>query len=166
VPKFVVSYGSSLGDRAGNIAQAIEAVGAFAEIVALSPVYETAALYMTSQTPFINGVFLAETELRPDELLARLKEIERKIGRQDRGRNMPREIDLDIVWYEDYVSEPPAVPVVPHPGAHERRFVLEPLNEIAPDLLLPGYGVVCDLLADPGVQSQEVRRVADAPILV
>jgi len=155
-----------MGDRAGNIAQALEAVAEFAEMLALSPVYETAALYVTNQTPFINGVFLASTELPPGDLLAKLKEIERQIGRVDRGRNMPREIDLDIVWYEDYVSDPGDVPAVPHPGAHERRFVLEPLNEIAPDLLLPGYGVVRDLLADPGVQSQEVRRVSDAPILV
>ena len=164
--KFVVSYGSSLGDRTRNIAQAIGAVSAFAEILALSPVYETAALYMTDQNPFINGVFLGQTHLEPAELLTKLKEIEKNIGRVERGRNMPREIDLDVVWYEDYVSKPPSVPAIPHPGAHQRRFVLEPLNDIAPDLLLPGYGVVRELLSDPGVQSQQVRRVADAPILV
>ena len=135
-------------------------------MITISGLYESDPMYNVDQTPFINGVFLAETCLPPSELLSRLKLIESKLGRIQRVQNGPREIDLDIIWYEGFVSLPGMTPQVPHPRAHERRFVLEPLNEIAPDLLLQGYGVVRDLLTDSGVQSQKVRRIEDAPILL
>ena len=155
-----------MGDRCGIIHSAIEATPTWGTLIAVSGLYESDPMYIVDQTPFINGVLLAETSLAPSELLASLKSIETKLGRIQREQNGPREIDLDIIWYEGYNSKAGETPQIPHPRAHERRFVLEPLNEIAPELLLQGYGVVRDLLMDYGVQSQKVRRVQDAPILI
>lgn len=160
----VVAFGSNVGDRESNIADALSRLATAHRLVAVSGLYETAPLYKTDQGHFLNGVALIETETDAGGLLNRLKEIEHLTGRQVRERNGPREIDLDIVWMEDYVSPPGDVPVVPHPRAHERRFVLEPLNELDSGLVLQGYGVVKELLAQPGVQSQTVRRIGDAPV--
>lgn len=161
-----MAFGSNVGDRLLNVTKAIHATSQWGTIVSVSGLYETQPLYLAEQAPFLNGVLMAETALAPGRLLQALKSIEAEVGRQVRQRNGPREVDLDIIWYEDVVSEPGQVPAVPHPRAFERRFVLEPLAEIAPDLELYGFGKVRDLLRDPGVQSQGVGRVGDAPILV
>lgn len=164
--RVVVAFGSNVGDRIQNLTRAIQATTHWGSLIEVSGFYETRPLYLEDQASFLNGVLLAETTIAPGDLLDVLKELEVNLGRQERLKNGPREVDLDIIWYEDFVSQPGVTPIIPHPRAHERRFVLEPLAEIAPDLDLYGFGKVRDLLSDPGVQSQEVRRVGDAPILV
>lgn len=136
----------------------------FMNNMVVSGLYETAPMYETDQPPFLNGAVTGETDLSPSDLLGRLKEIERQGGRAIRQRNGPREVDLDIVAYGRLQQD--GAPQLPHPRAFERRFVLEPLNEIAPHFILPGYGIVRDLLADEHVQTQQVRRISDAPILL
>ena len=161
----LVAFGSNVGDRVRHILDALRLLRSWVRIEASSGFYETAPMYVEDQPPFLNGAVLIETDLGPQSLLKILKDIEARIGRQARERNGPREIDLDLIDAEG-VTEATDGLTLPHPRAYERRFVLEPLNEIAPDWVLRGYGTVCDLLARPDVQSQEVRRTADAPVLI
>ncbi|MBS1713505.1 MAG: 2-amino-4-hydroxy-6-hydroxymethyldihydropteridine diphosphokinase [Armatimonadetes bacterium] len=162
----VVAFGSNVGDRGRHVLEALKFLGSRVGIVASSGLYETAPMYVEDQPPFLNGAVLIETDLDPRELLKLLKDIESRIGRQARERNGPREIDLDLIDFEGDDVDHSATLTVPHPRAHERRFVLDPMNEIAPDWVLNGYGAVRDLLKRADVQSQEVRRTADAPILL
>jgi len=86
--------------------------------------------------PFLNAVAALETDLEPLVLLARLLEIEQQMGRVRAHKNDPRPIDLDVIFYGDRVIDTPGL-IVPHPLMHERRFVLQPLAEIAPDMMHP-----------------------------
>ncbi|MBS1724948.1 MAG: 2-amino-4-hydroxy-6-hydroxymethyldihydropteridine diphosphokinase [Armatimonadetes bacterium] len=158
-----VALGSNVGNREHNIAAALQFLSGFVEVIAVSSLYETEPMYETRQPAFLNAAMVAKARQNPVELLRILKMVENMVGRKVRERNGPREIDLDLVSYGNLRSDLGVV-AVPHPRAHERRFVLEPLNEIAPELVLPGHGSVASLLARPIVQSQKVRRTSDAPI--
>lgn len=164
----VIAFGSNVGDRERNINSALKELARHLKAVSCSGLYETAPMYVEDQPAFLNGALVVETDLSAERLLRVLKDTEAAIGRQARERNGPREIDLDLIDIDPHRAgeEPTGTLTVPHPRAHERRFVLEPLNEIAPDWLLKGYGRVRDLLVQPDVQSQEVRRTADAPIFL
>ena len=134
-----VALGANLGDRAGNLRQAIEALRASDDIVVhrVSQNYETPAVGGPADSPpYLNAAAEVETTLSAPELLAQLLEIERQLGRVRRERWGPRLIDLDLLLYGDEVSHAPGL-ILPHPRLHERRFVLEPLAEIAPDLVHP-----------------------------
>ena len=103
------------------------------------------------QPRFLNAAAAIETELPPGELLDRLLGIERRLGRTREGpRFGPRTIDLDLLLYGDEEVDEPDLEV-PHPRLHERRFVLEPLFELAPGLVVPGNGALSEILA--GIQS-------------
>jgi 2-amino-4-hydroxy-6-hydroxymethyldihydropteridine diphosphokinase len=133
-----VGLGSNLGDRSGQITRALELLKAQPglRLLRTSRQYETAPWGVTDQPPFRNAVAELETRLEPGELLAVLKSIERQLGRQPRRRWGEREIDLDLLLYDDRrVSEPNLE--VPHPRMWERLFVLEPLAELRPDLRAP-----------------------------
>lgn len=104
-----------------------------------SSIYETDPVGYLDQPPFLNMVVAVETSLSPHELLARLLEIEQELGRVRTFRNAPRIIDLDILLFGQAVFEDPELQL-PHPRMLERRFVLEPLNEIAPALVHPVTG--------------------------
>lgn len=160
-----VAFGSNIGNRQGNIVSALNVLSGFVRLMAVSGLYETAPMYEESQPMFLNGAALVSPTQNPVELLRILKMVENMVGRQAREKNGPREIDLDLVAFGQTRSKMGDLEL-PHPKAHERRFVLEPLNEIAPDLLLPGYGTVHQLLAQPVVQIQKVKRVSDAPVSV
>ncbi len=95
----------------------------------------------------MNGAAELTTELPPHELLERLLDVERRLGRVRRERFGPRTIDLDLLVYGDEVVDEPGL-TLPHPRLHERRFALEPLAELAPGLVLPGRGPVSALLAE------------------
>ena len=117
-------------------------------VVAVSRYRETEPVGYTDQPRFLNAAALVETELSPGELLDRLLAIERELGRV-RGegpRFGPRTIDLDLLLYDDEIIAKPRLSV-PHPRLHERRFVLEPLHELEPGLVVPGRGAVSTLLA-------------------
>jgi 2-amino-4-hydroxy-6-hydroxymethyldihydropteridine diphosphokinase len=134
-----VALGANLGDRRANIAAAVAALNATpgTRVVCTSAPIENPAVGGPADSPaFLNGVAEIQTALNPHALLARLLEIERSLGRERREKWAPRSIDLDLILYGDWVIDTPELKV-PHPLMHERRFVLEPLAEIAPDVVHP-----------------------------
>lgn len=145
-----IGLGSNLGRREEQIARAIALLTASPDITVLrqAALYETEPVGMENQPWFLNSAVEVETELAPQELLRRLKELEGRVGRQERGRWGPREIDLDLLLYDDLILEEDGL-VLPHPELHRRRFVLEPLCELAPALVHPRLGkTLCQLLAE------------------
>jgi 2-amino-4-hydroxy-6-hydroxymethyldihydropteridine diphosphokinase len=139
-----VGLGSNLGDREATIRAALARLDG---VVAVSPLRETDPVGFEDQPRFLNGVAAVDTELPPRALLERLLAIERELGRTRGGpRFGPRTIDLDLLVYGDLAVDEPGL-TLPHPRLHERRFALEPLAELAPDLVVPGRGPVHDLLA-------------------
>ena len=138
-----VGVGANLGDREATIRAAIDALP---DVVAASSLRETDPVGVVEQPRFLNGAVLLETELAPRALLDRLLDIERRLGRERRERWGPRTIDLDLLLYGDGMVEEPGL-TVPHPRLHERRFALEPLAELDPELVVPGRGRVRDLLS-------------------
>jgi 2-amino-4-hydroxy-6-hydroxymethyldihydropteridine diphosphokinase len=150
VAKAFVGIGSNLGEPERQIAEALELLRAEdgIEVVAVSSLQETEPVGYRNQPNFLNGAAALETELSPRELLTRLLEIERRLGRE-RGagpRLGPRTIDLDLLLYGDETVDEPGL-TVPHPRLAERRFALEPLAELDPSLEIPGHGSVRALLA-------------------
>ena len=143
-----VGIGSNLGDREDHLRRAVELLAAedAISILASSQVRETEPVGPVAQGPFLNGAVQVETELTPRALLERLLAIEERLGRVRRERFGPRTIDLDLLVYEDAVVDEPGL-TLPHPLLHERRFALEPLAELAPDLEIPGRGSVSALLS-------------------
>jgi len=144
-----VGLGANLGDREAAIRRALELLAAepLVEVVAVSSLRETDPVGYEEQPRFLNGAAALETELSPRGLLDRLLAVERELGRV-RGegpRYGPRTIDLDLLLYEDAVVDEPGL-TVPHPRLAERRFALEPLHELDPDLTLPDGRTVQDLL--------------------
>ena len=138
-----VGLGSNLGDREATLLRAADAIDA----VRLSPVIETEPWGYTDQPRFLNAVAELETELSPRELLELLLDVERRLGRTREGRRYgPRTIDLDLLLYGDEVIDEPGLQV-PHPRLEERRFVLEPLAELVPELKIPGNGTIHEALA-------------------
>lgn len=136
--KVYLSLGSNRGDRQANLAKAITLLGEKAgSVIAQSGLYETAPWKMDDDTPFINQVVLLETALATNELMQCILMIEEKLGRvRNSQKYEPRTIDIDILFINNEVLKTDSV-VVPHPFIQERKFVLEPLNEIAQDYLHP-----------------------------
>lgn len=148
-----IGLGSNLGDRERTISQAIHQLSANPDIDVLrvSSLRETEPVDYTEQPRFLNGACLIQTDLTPLELLGRLTSVEQALGRE-RGvgpRFGPRTIDLDLLLYDDEVLEDPDL-TVPHPRLADRRFVLEPLYELDPELALPDGTRVRDLLFGEG----------------
>jgi 2-amino-4-hydroxy-6-hydroxymethyldihydropteridine diphosphokinase len=142
-----VGLGSNLGDREATLRRAAELIGA----QRLSTIIETEPWGYEHQPRFLNAVAEIDTPLESQQLLTHLLDVERRLGRERVGpRWGPRTIDLDLLLYGDEVIDEAGLQV-PHPRLHERLFVLEPLAELAPELEIPGYGTVRELLA--GLQS-------------
>lgn len=143
-----VGLGANLGDREESLRRAVDLLDGHAEIavLAVSEIRETEPWGPVVQPPYLNGVVALETELDPRELLDVLLEAERRLGRVRAERFGPRTIDLDLLLYGDVVLDEPGL-TLPHPRLHERRFVLEPLAELEPRLVVPGRGSVAELLA-------------------
>ena len=160
----LVALGSNVGDRAGHIRLSIEALKEQLTVLTISPLYRTAPMYVTDQPEFLNGALLAETTLSPRDLLKLLKDTESEIGRMTRQQNGPREIDLDLIAYGSAAYQFDDTLQIPHPKTAERRFVLQPLNDIAPDFLLPGLGVVRELFTQTESQSETVMPYEDAAV--
>jgi 2-amino-4-hydroxy-6-hydroxymethyldihydropteridine diphosphokinase len=144
VTRAYVGLGANLGDREASIRLASGLLGASR----LSSIRETEPWGYADQPMFLNAVAEVETNLGPAQLLDRLLEIERELGRTREGpRYGPRAIDLDLLLYGDEVVDGPGL-TVPHPRLHERLFVLEPLFELDPALVVPGRGLVAAMIAE------------------
>lgn len=131
-----LSLGSNLGDRAANLKSAIDRLRDFGEVVAVSSFYETEPVEVIAQPWFLNCVVKLDTEKTPEQLLAGILAIEQEMGRERKQKKGPRTIDLDIILFGNSIIQSPGL-TVPHPAMHERRFVLEPLAEIAADVRHP-----------------------------
>ena len=134
-----IGIGANEGDRLANISQAVRAMGALpgVRLVQLATIIETDPVGGLPQGPYLNSVVELDTAMRPHELLAALQGIERQLGRVPSAeRWAPRPIDLDILLYDDRLMQDERL-AIPHPRMHERRFVLEPLAQLAPDLVHP-----------------------------
>jgi 2-amino-4-hydroxy-6-hydroxymethyldihydropteridine diphosphokinase len=131
-----LGLGSNLGDRLQNLTHAVEEIGTIATIQSVSSLYETEAVGMEEAGDFINMAICVTTPDDPPLLLAHLKKIERKLGRKHPSHGEPRLIDIDILMYRGLAYEDPSIKV-PHPKLEYRRFVLEPLHEIAPTAVHP-----------------------------
>ncbi|NMP21470.1 2-amino-4-hydroxy-6-hydroxymethyldihydropteridine diphosphokinase [Sulfobacillus harzensis] len=154
--KAYVGMGSNWGDSAALLAAAEKAVALLGWGARTSSCYRTAPVGGPSQPPYLNAVMELETAWPPDELLRLLLRIEERFGRHRRVRWGPRYLDLDLILYDTWVIDTPNLRV-PHPRMHDRRFVLEPLAELAPERVIPGKGTVRAALK--GVLNQEVDQV-------
>jgi 2-amino-4-hydroxy-6-hydroxymethyldihydropteridine diphosphokinase len=133
-----LSLGSNLGDRVQNLKEAIKRIESSDKISIkkISSVYETEPVGYENQPRFLNLALQAETILDPQPLLEQLLSIEEQMGRKRGEKWGPRNIDVDILLYDDLVMESDQL-IIPHPRMHQRRFVLVPLAQIAPKLLHP-----------------------------
>lgn len=143
-----IALGSNIGDRLVNLARARELMRGFVQIITESGIYETPPWGVADQPRFLNQVIKGSTDLAPLWLLNHLKAVERQMGRVKTVRFGPRIIDLDILLYGDRTIDYKRLQV-PHPRMLERAFVLVPLAEISPGLIIPGSKKpVVELLAE------------------
>lgn len=158
----VVAYiglGANLGNAHATLVAALEAVSVLPQTrrLSVSALYQTAPVDATGPD-FLNAVVSVMTALPPRRLLDELHTIERRYGRVRMGRNAPRTLDLDLLLHEAQpISQDPML-LLPHPRMHERAFVLCPLADVAPNLVIPGQGRVCHLLQ--GLSGQALQRLA------
>lgn len=145
----------------GNLRAALTALGSIARLRTASAVYETAPLYVTDQPVFLNMAVLGETDLAPLPLLAEIKAMEDQLGRVPGMRFGPRLIDIDILYLGDAVLESDIL-TLPHPRMAERRFVLQPLADIAPDWRPPAGGPSVSEMLAALPADDSVRRVEPA----
>ena len=137
--KVYLSLGTNLGNKTGNLLQAIVCLSKeTGKLSAISSVYETEPWGYKSGNNFLNMAVCIETLLKPEEILSLTKSIEKSIGREEKTTDSYRDrlIDIDLIAYSDLIINSNSLKL-PHPLFHERRFVLEPLNEIAPDFVHP-----------------------------
>ncbi|MBO9203617.1 MULTISPECIES: 2-amino-4-hydroxy-6-hydroxymethyldihydropteridine diphosphokinase [Niastella] len=147
--KVFLLIGGNMGNRLQNLHQAIALLSATCgPVIQQSAVYETAAWGKTDQAAFLNQALLLTTSLTPQELITIILSVEEEMGRRRMEKNGPRVIDIDIIFYNDLVMHEPHL-TIPHPQLQNRRFVLVPLNEIAPDLIHPVFHkTIARLLAE------------------
>ena len=154
-----LSLGSNLGDRAANLRTAISLLESLGKVVAVSSFYETEPVELTAQPWFLNGAVALDTEKMPRQLLAGLLAVEQQMGRRRVQKKGPRTIDIDILLFGSSVVETKGL-TIPHPAMHQRRFVLEPLAEIAPEARHPVFKRTVRELRDALPAGQQAVRKA------
>ena len=156
-----LGLGSNVGHRYKNLKQGIHQLNDHPHIwvIEQSHVYQSSAMYQTDQTDFYNMVIEIDTNLIPIDLLTELKKIEFKVGRiPENKKNFPRILDIDILAIGNLQIQSVSLEI-PHPGIFERKFVLKPWNDIAPEFTLPNSSAtISDLLVNT-TDSSEVRMV-------
>jgi 2-amino-4-hydroxy-6-hydroxymethyldihydropteridine diphosphokinase len=153
-----LSLGSNLGNREVHLQEAQCRLGAVGRVAAVSSFYETEPVELTEQPWFLNCAVALETDLTPSELIVAILGIEEAMGRRRVQKKGPRVIDIDILLFGDSVLNSAEL-TVPHPAMHERRFVLEPLAEIAPNVRHPVFNETIRQLRDALVPGQMVRQI-------
>jgi 2-amino-4-hydroxy-6-hydroxymethyldihydropteridine diphosphokinase len=152
-----LSLGSNVGDREANLRDAIRRLGAIGKVAAISSLYETEPVDVIGQPWFMNCVVALETGKMPKQLLAALLQIEQDMGRRRVQKKGPRAIDIDILLFGTSIVDTKDL-TIPHPAMHQRRFVLEPLAEIAPDERHPVFKRTIRELRDALPAGQAVKR--------
>ena len=143
-----LSLGSNLGERESNLEAVRSALPPAVQVLEASSIYETEPWGYLPQPDFLNQILLVETHLSAEDLLAYLKDLENRIGREPSFRFGPRLVDIDIIFYSDQIISEPGLEI-PHPRFQDRAFVLVPLAEISPNLKIPGTDqTISDLLAN------------------
>ncbi|HWY53846.1 MAG TPA: 2-amino-4-hydroxy-6-hydroxymethyldihydropteridine diphosphokinase [Terriglobales bacterium] len=153
-----LSLGSNVGERAANLNTAIDRLRAFGKVLAVSSFYETEPVEFTTQPWFLNCAITLNTDKTPKQLLAGILEIEQQLGRRRAQKKGPRIIDIDILLFGSQIVDDPGL-TIPHPALPQRRFVLEPLAEIAPDAPHPVTNQTIRELRDALPPGQAVRRL-------
>jgi 2-amino-4-hydroxy-6-hydroxymethyldihydropteridine diphosphokinase len=139
VPQAIIAFGSNIGNRRENIKNALDKMkNNGLNILKVSTTIETAPYGYKEQDSFLNGACIVETDLSPKELLYKLLSIEQEMGRKRKIHWGPRNIDLDIIFYDDQIINEEDL-IIPHPDAHNRSFVMGPVSEIAPFFIHPVY---------------------------
>ncbi len=133
-----LALGTNLGDRLAKLRAAIKALSPEINVIAKSKVYETPPWGYENQPAFLNMAVKCETNLEPESLLKRLKQLEVQLGREQSFRWGPRLIDIDILFYDNLILKSESL-TIPHPRLHERAFVLVPLTDIASDFIHPVF---------------------------
>jgi 2-amino-4-hydroxy-6-hydroxymethyldihydropteridine diphosphokinase len=155
-----LSLGSNVGDRAANLRTAINRVSSLGDVMAVSSFYETEPVEFAAQPWFLNCAVELDTEKMPKQLLAGILDIEREMGRRRVQKKGPRTLDIDILLFGNSIIQTKGL-TIPHPAMHERRFVLEPLAEIAPEARHPVIKRTVRELRDALPPGQAVRRASD-----
>ncbi|NBU56911.1 MAG: 2-amino-4-hydroxy-6-hydroxymethyldihydropteridine diphosphokinase [Actinobacteria bacterium] len=143
--KAVIALGANIGNPQEQLDLALVMLREATEVMAVSSFYRTKPVGGPEQPDYINAVCLAESELPATDLLSLLHGIEKTLGRERKEVNGPRTIDLDLIQYGALLSKAEEL-ALPHPRAHERRFVLEPWHEIEPEAVLLTHGKISELL--------------------
>jgi 2-amino-4-hydroxy-6-hydroxymethyldihydropteridine diphosphokinase len=134
-----IGIGTNIEPRFERMEQAVNELRSLSSVMVVSSIYETSPVGVTEQSHFLNAVVMLQTVLEPDELLEELRDMELSLGRQHRERWHQREIDFDILFFGNEIVNHDGLQI-PHPRLQERKFVLEPLTEIAPTLVHPVLG--------------------------
>jgi 2-amino-4-hydroxy-6-hydroxymethyldihydropteridine diphosphokinase len=157
-----LSLGSNVGDREAQLQDALAKLAAVGSVVATSSFYETEPVEFTRQPWFLNCAIALETNKTPEQLMAAILRIEEEMGRRRVQKKGPRAIDIDILLFDDTIVDSKEL-TIPHPAMHQRRFVLEPLAEIAPELLHPVLKKTIGELLDSLPPGQVVKRLKPKP---
>ena len=155
-----LALGSNLGDRLNYLAKSVEELNrdSLIKVNMISSVYETEPVGYSEQPYFLNLIVEIGTSYNPEQLLTICKNIEKKLGRVIRGKWMEREIDIDIVFYGDQIIETEKL-VIPHKELYNRKFVLEPLNEIAPMFKCPNTHLSVKELLSSCRDDAEIKNI-------